>query len=116
MEEKIVRLDGAAVTFENFAIKPVNIEIPKGYIIGVQGENGAGKSTLLKMILGVYQNMQGRISVCGYDCVKEREKMLRQIGYIAEERSFFEAEDAIANEAFFLHIIRHGIKIFIEIC
>lgn len=53
-------------------IKPANLEIPKGYIVGVQGENGAGKTTLLHMMLGMYDKMKGKIYIDGLDVVKIR--------------------------------------------
>ena len=60
MEDIIIKFDNASVAFKNFEMKPVNLEIPKGYIVGIQGKNGAGKTTLLKMILGTYRKMFGR--------------------------------------------------------
>ena len=70
MEDVIIKFDDAFVSFKNFAMKPVNLEIPKGYIIGIQGKNGAGKTTLLKMILGAYEEMRGKITIDGLDVVK----------------------------------------------
>ena len=34
------------------ALKGVDLELPRGEIIGLFGENGAGKTTLMKGILG----------------------------------------------------------------
>ena len=101
VEDVIIKFDDAFVSFKNFAMKPVNLEIPKGYIIGIQGKNGAGKTTLLKMMLGVYERMRGKITIDGLDVVKERENMLSKVGLIMEEREFFEEEDAVKNEEYF---------------
>lgn len=43
MDETIIKIENAALKLKKFMIKPANLEIPKGYIVGVQGENGAGK-------------------------------------------------------------------------
>jgi len=51
MENIIIKIQNTSVSFKNFILKPVNIEIPEGYIIGITGANGAGKSTFLKMVL-----------------------------------------------------------------
>ena len=56
MDETIIKIENAALKLKKFVIKPANLEIPKGYIVGVQGENGAGKTTLLHMMLGMYDN------------------------------------------------------------
>ena len=44
MEDVIIKFDDAFVSFKNFAMKPVNMEIPKGYIIGIQGEKWCWKN------------------------------------------------------------------------
>ena len=46
MDETIIKIENASLKLKKFVIKPANLEIPKGYIVGVQGENGAGKTTL----------------------------------------------------------------------
>lgn len=43
MEEIIIRIENAALKLGKFSIKPAIINIPKGYIVGIQGDNGAGK-------------------------------------------------------------------------
>lgn len=101
MDDVLVRIENAGVRYKNFSMKPVNLELPRGYIIGVQGPNGAGKSTLLKMILGNIRNMQGTIEVDGIDVRDKRRQFLDRIGVVSEERMFFEEEDAIKNEAYF---------------
>ena len=40
----------------------VDLEIPKGMIIGLIGENGAGKTTLMKSMLDIIHPEQGTIS------------------------------------------------------
>ena len=59
MDETIIKIENAALKLKKFVIKPANLEIPKGYIVGIQGENGAGKTTLLHMMLGMYDKMKG---------------------------------------------------------
>lgn len=101
MDDVLVRIENAGVRYKNFSMKSVNLELPRGYIIGVQGPNGAGKSTLLKMILGNIRNMQGTIEVDGIDVRDKKRQFLDRIGVVSEEKMFFEAEDAIKNEAYF---------------
>ena len=101
MEDVMIRMENAAVSFKKFSMSPVNMELPKGYIIGIQGPNGAGKSTLLKMILGNFKKMQGTIEVNGMDVRKDRRALLEKTGVISGERVFFEDQDALKNEAYF---------------
>ncbi len=52
--------------FEDFyALKDINLEIPKGETWGIIGLNGSGKSTLLKIICGVIQADCGTMQVVG---------------------------------------------------
>lgn len=101
MENIIIKIQNASVSFKGFVLKPVNIEIPEGYIIGITGANGAGKSTFLKMVLGCFPGMQGNITVNGIDIIKKRSRILSRTGVISEERIFFESEDAVKNEEYF---------------
>lgn len=101
MEDVMIRMENAAVSFKNFSMSPVNMELPKGYIIGIQGPNGAGKSTLLKMILGNFKKMKGTVEIDGMDVRKDRRALLEKTGVISVERVFFEDENALKNEAYF---------------
>jgi ABC-2 type transport system ATP-binding protein len=47
------------------ALKDISFDIPKGEFFGIVGRNGSGKSTLLKIIAGIYQPNEGKISVKG---------------------------------------------------
>ena len=57
-----------------FALRQINLEIPRGDKIAVVGSNGSGKTTLLKLIAGLYLPTQGRIDVDG------RVLLLRGVG------------------------------------
>lgn len=51
--------------FDEFKLDKVNINVPKGKIVGLIGENGAGKTTLLKCILGAMHKDSGTIKLFG---------------------------------------------------
>jgi ABC-2 type transport system ATP-binding protein/lipopolysaccharide transport system ATP-binding protein len=64
LKERIVR--GRARNAEDFwAVRGVNLQIPKGSVYGLVGHNGSGKSTLLKMIGGIYRPSEGSIVTDG---------------------------------------------------
>lgn len=48
------------------ALKAVNLQLPKGKIIGLLGPNGSGKTTLIKTACGLLTPSSGDIRVCGY--------------------------------------------------
>jgi len=47
------------------ALKPMNLKVGKGEVIGLLGRNGAGKSTLLQLICGTLQPSSGTLDVQG---------------------------------------------------
>lgn len=98
MDEIMIEIKNAGVNFKDFALENVNLQIPKGYIVGITGANGAGKTTLIKMMLGLYPAMNGTITIGGYDVVKQREKMLGITGHVSEDRKFFMEYSAVENE------------------
>lgn len=65
------------------ALADVDINIPKGRIVGVIGPNGAGKTTLLKGILGLTA-IEGHLKVLGLDPYRNRTEMLEQVSFIAD--------------------------------
>jgi len=50
---------------EHYALKNVSFEIKKGETVGIIGVNGAGKSTILKIITGVLNPTEGKVTVNG---------------------------------------------------
>lgn len=98
MDESIIRIENACVQFDNFSIKPANLEIPKGFIIGIQGDNGAGKTTFLRMLMGRFKNMQGNIYIDNIDVVKNGSEIMKILGIVSVERTFFMEKDAMENE------------------
>ena len=62
----------------------VNLSIKKGERIAMMGPNGAGKTTLIRSILGFYHISKGHIEVNGYDPIKQRVKVLKNISFIPQ--------------------------------
>ena len=72
-------------SYDGFAIRDLNLTLPKGTIMGLVGKNGAGKSTVIKMILDIVKSESGSISVMGKDCrLADKE----DIGVVMDETGF----------------------------
>jgi len=48
-----------------WALRGVDLYIPKGQSLALVGENGAGKTTLIKLLTGLYQPTEGRVLLDG---------------------------------------------------
>jgi ABC-2 type transport system ATP-binding protein len=46
------------------ALRDVDIEIPKGRIVGLLGPNGSGKTTFIKIAAGILRKSSGEITIC----------------------------------------------------
>ncbi|HQT39121.1 MAG TPA: ABC transporter ATP-binding protein [Acidocella sp.] len=47
------------------ALRNISLSLNSGDRIGLIGSNGAGKTTLLRTMAGIYEPLQGQISICG---------------------------------------------------
>ncbi len=66
MNESIVELEGVYKKFgDKEVFKDLNINIPKGKIVGLLGPNGSGKTTMIKMINGLTQCDKGKVKING---------------------------------------------------
>ena len=47
------------------ALRDISFDVKKGEFFGIVGRNGSGKSTLLKIIAGIYQPNEGKVTING---------------------------------------------------
>ncbi len=71
---------------ERWALRGVNVFIPKGQSLALVGANGAGKTTFIKLLTNLYQPTEGRILLDGRDLRAWDESALRRrIGVIFQD-------------------------------
>lgn len=58
-------LGGATRHSERWILRHLDLHVESGESVGIVGRNGAGKSTLLKLITGVTEPTEGRVSMNG---------------------------------------------------
>ncbi len=85
-KEAVVAVDGLTRKFgAKFALREVNLTIPRGSVFGLVGVNGAGKTTLIKHLLGLYKAQQGSVRVFELDPVLDPVGVLSKVGYLSED-------------------------------
>jgi len=67
----------------------VDLQIGKGEIYGFLGPNGAGKTTTIRMLLGLAKPTGGSIRIFGKDLKREKLAVLRRIGSLVENPSYY---------------------------
>ena len=64
LKEFIIRTLKRQNTYRTFlALDNINLDIPRGEVVGIIGTNGSGKSTLLKIVSGALQPTEGKVKV-----------------------------------------------------
>ena len=61
----------------------VDLELPKGKLIGILGPNGAGKSTLIKAVMGLTPNSSGYVRLFDRNLEQVRDK----VSYVPQRES-----------------------------
>ncbi|MFW7433300.1 ABC transporter ATP-binding protein [Vagococcus carniphilus] len=89
------------------AVNQLNLEIKEGEIYGFLGPNGAGKSTTIRMILGLMKPSSGSVFVFNKDLAKERIDILKEVGALVENPSYYPHLTAKEN----LEVIRTILKV-----
>ena len=86
MSEPAVLVDGLVKRYgEVEAVRGIGFEVAPGETFGFLGPNGAGKSTTIKILCTLAAPTSGTARVAGYDVVKNRDTVRRNIGLVFQD-------------------------------
>lgn len=86
--DNILEVKNLSKKYDDFELKNVSFELPKGMIMGFIGENGAGKTTTIKSILNIINDYTGEIKVFGLDNRKNDKNIKEDIGVVLDDMFF----------------------------
>ncbi|MEY4616470.1 MAG: hypothetical protein RJB66_1430 [Pseudomonadota bacterium] len=72
---------------EKQALRPLDLTVDEGIIVGLVGSNGAGKTTLLKLLSGLIHPTAGSVKVLGYNPSERAPEFLRQISILLGQKN-----------------------------
>lgn len=72
----------------NRAINHIDLQIPDG-MFGLLGPNGAGKSTFMRILVTLMRPSSGKVTVDGFDLIKDRKEVRKMLGYLPQDFRFF---------------------------
>jgi ABC-2 type transport system ATP-binding protein len=98
MTAAIIEARDLVKRFNSFtAVDHISFAVPEGVIFGFLGPSGAGKTTTIKMLTTVLSPSPGRLSIAGYDPVKEPLLVRRTFGIVFQDPSLDEELRAAEN-------------------
>jgi ABC-2 type transport system ATP-binding protein len=88
--ETAIRTEDLSKTFGSTkALVSLNLEVPRGEVIGYLGPNGAGKTTTIRLLLGLIRATSGRAEIFGIDCEQEPVEAHRRLAYVPGEATLW---------------------------
>ena len=88
--EKVFEIINLNKAYTGFALKNINLSLPKGYIMGFVGANGAGKSTTMGCLLGMIKPDSGSIKIFDKDIKNITAADKEKIGIVMDGCPFAE--------------------------
>lgn len=74
----------------DYILNDLNLDIPKGQVIGYIGPNGAGKTTTIKLMLNLHSGYEGTIEIFGENIALNKTDYKFKIGYVPEHGDLYE--------------------------
>jgi ABC-2 type transport system ATP-binding protein len=84
-----IEIHGLSKAFGDFyAVKGLNLQVPKNSVFAFLGPNGAGKTTTIKLLLGLTQPTSGGGTILGHDLTMENKRIRSKVGYMAQDQQY----------------------------
>jgi ABC-2 type transport system ATP-binding protein len=83
------------------AVDHVNLAIEAGEIFALVGPDGAGKTTTMRLLCGLMDPTEGKVTVVGHDVTKDLDAVKDQIGYMAQRFGLYSDLTVAENMEFY---------------
>jgi ABC-2 type transport system ATP-binding protein len=72
-------------------LRGIDLEVQPGQVLGYIGANGAGKTTTVRILTGLLDGFEGKVSVAGHDVREAPLEVKARIGYVPENAALYDA-------------------------
>ncbi len=104
----IIQIQNLTKKFGDFtAVDNISFEVNAGEIFAFLGPNGAGKTTTIKMLTTLLKPTSGKITLNGYDPIKDADAVRHSFGIVFQDPSLDDELTAWENMEF--HGVLYGI-------
>ena len=85
-EPPAIRTEGLSKSYGHTkALVSLDLEVPKGEVLGYLGPNGAGKTTTIRLLLGLIRPTAGRAEIFGIDTQRDAVRAHKRVAYVPGE-------------------------------
>jgi ABC-2 type transport system ATP-binding protein len=91
MTDLAIQLSGVSKKYRYFTLDKIDLELPRGQIMGLIGANGAGKSTTIRILMGLVHQDSGEARVLGHRMPAEQVAAKWDIGFASEDMCLYDS-------------------------
>ena len=92
------------------ALSDISFDVSQGELFGIIGPDGAGKTSLFRILTTLLLADSGKVSVDGFDVVKDYKAIRKRIGYMPGKFSLYQDLSVEENLNFFATIFNTSIE------
>lgn len=91
MSKNVIKITNLSKFYgKHKGIEGVSFTVEEGDVYGFIGPNGAGKTTTIRTLLSLIHPTSGSATIFGMDCIKESDKISKEVGYLPSEIFYYE--------------------------
>jgi ABC-2 type transport system ATP-binding protein len=90
------------------AVRGIDLDVPRGQVVGLIGPDGAGKTSSLRVFAGLLRASDGTVQVFGRDAWRYRRTLHHRLGYLAQRFALYGDLTVDENVEFFALLM--GVK------
>jgi ABC-2 type transport system ATP-binding protein len=90
MMDFAIDLHGVSKRYPFFSLDGINLQVPRGQVLGLIGPNGAGKSTTIRILMGLVHQDRGEVRVLGRRMPEEQIAAKWDVGFSSDDMRLYE--------------------------